>query len=125
MNIMEIVHKELSYRIIGLAMQVHSRLGTGFLEKVYENALVLLLKREGIKAKQQHSIKVYFDDQIVGDYIADIPVDENVILEIKALDRISDVHRAQALNYLRANELRLAIILNFGKKKLEYDRLVL
>lgn len=122
---MEIVHKELSYRIIGLAMQVHSRLGTGFLEKVYENALVLLLKREGIKAKQQHSIKVYFDDQIVGDYIADIPVDENVILEIKALDRISDVHRAQALNYLRANELRLAIILNFGKKKLEYDRLVL
>jgi GxxExxY protein len=125
LNIMEIVHKELSYKIIGLAMQVHSRLGIGFLEKVYENALTVLLRREGIKAKQQHSIKVYFEDQIVGDYMADIIVDDSIILEIKALDRISDVHRAQALNYLRATELRLAIILNFGKKKLEYERLVL
>jgi GxxExxY protein len=125
LNVMEILHKESSYRIIGLAMQVHSRLGTGFLEKVYENALMLLLKREGVNAKQQHSIKVYFEDQIVGDYIADILIDESIILEIKALDYITDVHRAQALNYLRATELRLAIILNFGKKTLQYERLVL
>jgi len=125
LNVMEILHKESSYRIIDLAMQVHSRLGTGFLEKVYENALMLLLKREGVNAKQQHSIKVYFEDQIVGDYIADILIDESIILEIKALDYIPDVHRAQALNYLRATELRLAIILNFGKKTLQYESLVL
>jgi len=106
-------------------MEVHSKLGYGFLEKVYENALMLLLKREGIDARQQYSIKVYFEDEIVGDYIADILIDERIILEIKALDDIKDVHRAQALNYLRATKLGLAIILNFGKKKLDYERLVL
>jgi GxxExxY protein len=101
-------------------MEVHSRLGYGFLEKVYENALMLLLRREGFDARQQHSIKVHFENEIVGEYVADILVDERIILEIKALDSISDVHRAQALNYLRATELRLAIILNFGKNKLQY-----
>lgn len=125
LNIMTIIHKDLSYKIVGLAMEVHGRLGHGFLEKVYENALMLLLSREGIEAKQQHSLKVYFEGQIVGDSMADILVDESIILEIKALDHIRDVRRAQALNYLRATELRLAIILNFGKKKLEYERLVL
>lgn len=122
---MEIVHKDLSYKIIGLAMEVHSRLGYGFLEKVYENALMLLLRREGIDARQQHPIKVHFENEIVGEYVADILVDERIILEINALDYISEVHRAQALNYLRATELRLAIILNFRKKKLQYERLVL
>jgi GxxExxY protein len=122
---MKIVYKELSYKIIGLAMKVHSRLGYGFLEKVYENALMILLKRECIDARQQHSIKVYFEDEIVGDYIADFVIDEKIILEIKALDEISDAHRAQALNYLIATKLRLAIILNFGKQKLQYERLVL
>ena len=94
LNIMKIIHKDLSYKIIGLAMEVHGRLGHGFLEKVYENALMLLLRREGIEAKQQHSVKVYFESQIVGDYMADILVDESIILEIKALDHIRDVHRA-------------------------------
>ena len=125
LNIMKIIHKDLSYKIIGLAMEVHGRLGHGFLEKVYENALMLLLRREGIDARQQHSIKVYFEDQIVGDYMADILVNEIIILEIKALDHINDVHRAQALNYLKATRLSLAIILNFGRTKLEYERLVL
>jgi GxxExxY protein len=125
LNILKIIHKDLSYKIIGLAMEVHGRLGHGFLEKVYENALMLLLRREGINARQQHSIKVYFEGEIVGDYIVDILIDEKVILEIKALDDIRDVHRAQVLNYLNATRLSLAIILNFGRTKLEYERLVL
>ena len=125
LNIMTIIHKGLSYKIIGLAMEVHGRLGHGFLEKVYENALMLLLRREGIDARQQHSIKVYFEGEIVGDYIVDILIDGKVILEIKAQDDIRDVHRAQALNYLKATRLLLAIILNFGRTKLEYERLVL
>ena len=83
------------------------------------------MRREGIDARQQHSIKVYFEGEIVGDYIVDILIDEKVILEIKALDDISDVHRAQGLNYLKATRLSLAIILNFGRTKLEYERLVL
>jgi len=123
-NEKEILHKDLSYKIIGLAMEVHGKLGYGFLEKVYENALMLLFKREGIKAKQQAPIKVLFEEVIVGDYIADILVEDKVILELKSLEKISDVHRAQALNYLKATGLHLAIILNFGKNRLEYERLI-
>lgn len=120
----DILYKDLSYRIVGLAMQVHNKLGHGFLEKVYENALMILLKREGIKAKQQAQITVYFEGEVVGDYYADILVEERVILELKSIEKIIDVHKAQALNYLKATGLPLAIILNFGKDRLEYERLV-
>ncbi len=123
-NEKEILHKDLSYKIIGLAMEVHGKLGYGFLEKVYENALMLLFKREGIKAKQQAPIKVLFEEVIVGDYIADNLVEDKIILEPKSLEKISDVHRAQALNYLKVTGLHLAIILNFGKNRLEYERLI-
>ena len=105
-------------------MEVHSKLGYGFLEKVYENSLMLLFRREGIEAKQQAPIKVYFEGEVVGDYFADILVEDKVILELKVMDKIMDVDIAQALNYLKATGLGLAIILNFGKKKLEYERLV-
>ena len=106
-------------------MQVHNRLGYGFLEKVYENALMVLLKREGVQAKQQAPISVYFEGELVGDYYADILVEEEIILELKSSERIIDAYRAQTLNYLKAINLRLAIILNFGKEKLEYERIVL
>ena len=123
-NEKDILYKELSYKIIGLAMEVHNKLGYGFLEKVYENALLILLRREDIEAKQQPPIKVYFEGEVVGDYFADILVEDKIILEIKALDKIIDVHIAQTLNYLKATGLQLAIILNFGKKRLEYERIV-
>ena len=123
-NEKEIVHKDLSYKIIGLAMEIHSKLSYGFLEKVYENALMLLLRRGGIEAKQQAPIKVYFEGEVVGEYFADILVEDKIILEIKVLDKITDVQRAQTLNYLKATRLELAIILNFGKRKLEYERLI-
>ncbi len=123
-NDKDIFYKELSYKIIGLAMEVHSELGFGYLEKVYENALILLLKREGLNAEQQASIKVYFKDVVVGQYYADILVEDMVVLELKVANQISDVDKAQALNYLKSTGLRLAIILNFGKTKLEYERLV-
>jgi GxxExxY protein len=114
----EILYKDLSYKIVGLAMDVHRQLGYGYLEKVYENALMVLFLREGIEAKQQHPVIVHFEGVVVGTYVADILVQDSIILELKSLDRISDVHRAQALNYLKATGLRLAIILNFGKNKL-------
>jgi GxxExxY protein len=113
-NEKEIVHKDLSYKIIGLAMEIHSKLSYGFLEKVYENALMLLLRRGGIEAKQQAPIKVYFEGEVVGEYFADILVEDKIILEIKVLDKITDVQ----------TRLELAIILNFGKRKLEYERLI-
>ena len=79
---------------------------------------------EGIQAKQQTPIKVYFEGEVVGEYFADILVEDKIILELKVLDKITDVHIAQALNYLKATGLRLAIILNFGKKRLGYERLI-
>ena len=120
----EILYKDLSYKIVGIAMRVHSKLGYGFLEKVYENALMVLFRREGIEAKQQAPITVYFEEEVVGNYYADILVEDKVILEIKSVENIIDAHIAQSLNYLKATGLRLAIILNFSKEKLEYKRIV-
>lgn len=120
----KIVYKDLSYKIIGLAMEVHQKLGYGFLEKVYENSLMVLFKREGISAKQQAPIKVFFENERVGEYLTDILIEDKIILEIKAADSIIEEYRAQTLNYLKATGLKLAIIINFGKISLEYERLV-
>jgi GxxExxY protein len=121
----KIIYKDLSYKIIGLAMQVHTELGYGFLEKVYENSLMILLRENRIKSEAQVPVKVIFHSRIVGDYIADILVEDAIILELKAQEKISEVHKAQTLNYLKATELKLAILLNFGRKRLESERLVL
>jgi GxxExxY protein len=121
----KILYRELSYKIVGLAMQVHSELGYGFLEKVYENALMIALTENSVRAEQQFPIKVYFHGQIVGEYIADILVEESIILELKSQPNISDIHKSQTLNYLKATGLKLGLLLNFGKRKLEYERLVL
>jgi len=120
----DIIYKDLSYRVVGLAMRVHSELGGGFLEKVYENALALLLEKEGIPARQQAPVTVRFEGQSVGDYFADILVDDKIILELKTVEKIADAHRAQVINYLRATGIRLGMILNFGRKSFECERLV-
>ena len=120
-----IIHKELSYKIIELALEVHNELGCGFLEKVYENALMILLDREGIPAKQQAPADVYFQNKVVGQYLADILIDNKIILELKTVNAISDVHKAQVLNYLRATGIKLGLILNFAKPRFEYKRMVL
>lgn len=120
-----IVYKDLSYQIVGIAIQVRKELGFGFLEKVYENSLMVLLEENRIEAKQQFPISVNFHGRIVGDYIADILVDNKIILELKAQERITLIHKAQTLNYLKATNMRLAILLNFGKDRLEFERLVL
>ena len=119
----KILYKELSYKIIGLAMQVHRELGSGFLEKIYENSMMILLRREKIPADKQVPIDVYFESEIVGHYVADILVDEKIILELKSVKMINDAHRAQAINYLKATGKKLAIIINFARKKLEYERM--
>jgi len=115
----KILYKELSYKIVGLAMQVHTELGYGFLEKVYENALMISLRENEIKAEQQIPIKVYFHGQIVGEYITDILVEDIIILELKSQPNISDIHKSQTINYLKATGLKLGLLLNFGKRRLE------
>jgi GxxExxY protein len=120
-----IIYKELSYKIVELSLEVHNELGCGFLEKVYENALMLLLERDKIPAKQQAPADVYFYGQVIGQYFADILVDNKLILEVKTVDVIANIHIAQVLNYLRATGMKLGMILNFGKPSFEYKRLVL
>ena len=120
-----IIYKDLSYKIIELALEVHNELGCGFLEKVYENALMILLDREDIPARQQASADVYFQNKVIGQYFADILIDNKIILELKTVDAIANVHKAQVLNYLRATGMKLGLILNFAKPRFEYKRMVL
>lgn len=121
----KIIYKDLSYRIVGLAMEVHNKLKSGFLEKVYENAMMVLFRREGINAAQQASIKVNFEGEEIGAYFADILVENNIILELKVAANISNAHKAQVINYLKATGVKLAIILNFGNEELEFERIVI
>lgn len=120
----KIVHRDLSYKIVGLAIDIRKELGYGYLEKVYENAMMVMLNRNGIYAQQQVPLKVMFQGVVIGDYFPDIVVENQIILEIKSQDRIIDANKAQTLNYLKTTGLKLAIILNFGKTKLDYERLV-
>ncbi|GAB1443268.1 GxxExxY protein [Ignavibacteriales bacterium] len=109
-------YEELSKEIIGAFFKVHSTLGFGFLEKVYENALAFELRKLNLDAEQQVLIKVYYDNIIVGNYVADIVVNDLIILELKAGESILPEHEAQLLNYLKATDYEVGYILNFGKK---------
>ncbi len=121
----KILYKDLSYKIVGLAMDVHNELGPGFLEKVYENALMIMFEEHGISARAQMPIQVQFHGRVVGDYFADIVVENSIILELKAQERLAEIHKAQTLNYLKATQYKLALLINFGKYRLDYERLVL
>ena len=120
----KILFKELSYAVVGAAMEVHRTLGPGFLESVYEAALAHELTLRGILFEQQKRLSVSYKGQLVGEYVADLIVDGEIILELKAVSRITPAHEAQAHNYLAATGLRLAIILNFGSASLQQKRIV-
>ena len=112
----------LTERIIGCAFTVSNALGCGFLEKVYENALAHELRKNGFQVKQQEPIKVLYDGVVVGEYFADILVNDTVIIELKAAKEISDVFAAQCINYLKATGLSICLLLNFGKPRVEIKR---
>jgi len=114
---------ELTEKIIGCAIKVSRFLGPGFLEKVYENALVIELQRAALFVEQQKPLNVFYDGQVVGHYCADIVVEENVLLELKAIRAIEDAHQAQVLNYLKTTGLEIGLILNFGTPRLGIKRL--
>jgi len=108
-------HQELTGEIIKAAQNVHNALGYGFLEKVYHNAMVLELRKMGFDVESEKPICVYYDGQTVGEYFADIVVADKVILEIKAVQAINPVHEAQLVNYLKATNIDIGLLLNFGK----------
>lgn len=120
---MKLIHEEITAKIIKSYYKVYNTLGYGFLEKVYENALVIELRKNGLEIKSQHPISVLYESEIVGEYFADIVVNGIVVLELKAVKEISEEHECQLINYLKATNIELGLLLNFGKEA-EYKRKV-
>ena len=121
----EVEPHRVSERIIGCAFTVANTLGSGFVEKVYENALALELRDAGLAVQQQRNTVVKHKGMTVGEYVVDLLVEGSVIVELKAVNGLDDIHRAQCVNYLKAAGLRLCLLINFGRLRLEIKRLVL
>lgn len=112
----DVKHKEITNKIINIFYMVYNKLGYGFLEKIYENAMIMEFRKAGIFAVPQAPISVYYDDSVIGEYFADIIVDDVVIVEIKALKSLVPENEAQLLNYLKATNKEVGLLLNFGPK---------
>jgi len=118
--------KEETYNIIGAAMEVHKQLGSGFLEGVYQEALALELIARNIDFEREAPLIIIYKDQILKKrYIADFICHEQIIVEIKALSELCSEHDAQVLNYLKATNMKVGLLLNFGSKSLQYKRIIL
>ena len=115
---------ELTYQINGAIFEVSRVLGAGFLEKIYENALLIELRKRGLKAESQKPINVSYKGQTVGDYFADILVCDQVIVELKCVENFSGLHEAQLLNYLKATGVKVGLLVNFNHPKVEIKRMV-
>ena len=107
-------HTALTKQIIGIFYEVYTALGHGFLEKVYENAMALRLRKAGFNVTQQQPIRVFFDGEVIGEYFADLVVDNLIIVELKAAKDLAEEHEAQLLNYLKASTYEVGLLFNFG-----------
>ena len=115
---------KVTEKIIGCVHQVSNVLGPGFLEKVYENALAVELEQVGLRVSRQHRIAVRYKEFLVGEFVADLLVEECVIVEIKAIKALEDIHTAQCVNYLKATALQVCLLVNFGASKATVKRIV-
>lgn len=120
----EFLYKEITGKIIEAAHQVHNTIGCGFLEKIYENSLIRELELNDLEISSQKEFRVVYKEHEVGIYYADLVVDSKVIVEVKAVEKISDVHRAQIINYLKISGVRVGMLINFSRTALEYERFV-
>ncbi len=123
-NTVKLEVNAITEKVIGCAYEVSNTLGIGYVEKVYENALAHLLRKTGSKVAQQYTMNVTFDGMAVGEFCADLLVEMRALVELKAVSMLAQEHTAQALNYLRATGLGLCLLINFGKPKLEIQRLL-
>jgi len=119
-----LIEGELTRQIIEAAMAVSNSLGSGFLESVYHKALLIALKDRGLDARSEVALEVHYKEQSVGSFNADIIVGNSIILELKAATGITQEHQAQLMNYLRASGLKVGLLINFGKPRLEWKRIV-
>ena len=117
-------YREITETIIGCAYRVYNKMGFGFLESVYEKCLLIELRKAGLDAESQKPITVYYEDEIVGEFVADIIVNNTIILELKSVRRIIEAHEVQLVNYLVATGKPVGLILNFGETKVEIKRKV-
>ncbi|MBI5184809.1 MAG: GxxExxY protein [Nitrospinae bacterium] len=117
------LHEKLTGKILEACFEVSNEIGSGFLESVYEKALLLALKDKDLKAQAQFPISVKFRGAVVGEFYADILVENMVIIEIKAIKKLAPEHQAQLINYLKATGIEVGLLVNFGNPKLEYRRL--
>ena len=117
-------YKEVTETIIGCAYRVYNKMGFGFLESVYEKCLLIELHKSGLDTESQKSITVYYEDEIVGEFVADIIVNDAIIIELKSVKRIIKAHEVQLVNYLVATGKPVGLILNFGERKVEIKRKV-
>jgi GxxExxY protein len=119
---MELKYGAITQEVIGCAFEVINELGAGFLESVYEKALLLALTQKGLSVQSQHPIRVTFRGHPVGDFYADLLVEGKVIVELKAVKAIAPEHQAQTINYLKATGIEVGLLINFGNPRLEYKR---
>ena len=120
----DIVYKELSYQIMAAVFEVYNTLGFGFLEKVYERALLKEFHLRKMSVEAQKEIKVFYKEEEIGTYFADLVVNDEILLELKAVESLNNIHKAQVLNYLKATDLKLGLLINFGRERVQYERLV-
>ena len=114
---------QITEKIIGCAFKVSNTLGCGFVEKVYENALAHELRKAGLRVQQQYPIKVYYDGIVVGEFAADLLVEESVLVELKAIKTMGEKEQAQCVNYLKATKLPLCLLINLGNPKVDIKRI--
>jgi GxxExxY protein len=119
---MALLYEEITNKTLAACFEVSKELGAGFLESVYQNALMIALQEKGLTIEREYPLAVSFRGQIVGQFYADILVEGKIILELKAVSALSDIHKAQVINYLKATGIEVGLLINFGNPKLEYRR---
>jgi GxxExxY protein len=119
----KLLHQELTEKIIGCAYRVHNQLGFGFQESVYKKSMVIELTKQGLNAKEEVPITVYYDNQPVGDFFADIVVEDIVIIELKSIQQLASIHEVQLVNYLVATKTDIGLRINFGSPSVEVKRI--
>jgi len=120
----KIPHQDLTYEIIGAAMEVHSEIGPGYNEEIYQKSLEIEFRNRKVQFEPQKSVEVEFKGEMVGLKLLDFLVDNKIVVEIKALSRLDSIHEAQLISYLKATGSKIGLLINFGAKKLEYKRIL-
>jgi GxxExxY protein len=117
-------HEEVTEKIIGCAYTVHNKMGFGYLESVYEKCMLIELAKAGLRTESQRPVTVYYDDEVVGEFVADVVVEGVVIVELKSVRRVARAHEIQLVNYLTSTKIDVGLVVNFGPQKVEIKRKV-